>query len=198
MSSKKVVIWNGSKPENTVAKLIYESFDRALTKSGCETQTIQLDNVDIAPCKGCFHCWIKTPGECIRNDYGRETTRMFVQSDLLIAITPITFGGYSSILKKAFDRIIPSILPFFTRIQGETHHQARYEKNPRFLMIGILPQKHERKEEIFKRLFYRNVLNMHSLSNSVKIIYEDNFTKNNADNMVEEQLAKIGVNGNEK
>jgi len=198
MSTMKAVIWNGSKQENTVAELIYESFNQALTKSGCNTQVIQLDNVEIAPCKGCFHCWIKTPGECIRNDYGRETTKMFVQSNLLIAITPITFGGYSSILKKAFDRIIPSMLPFFTRIQGETHHQARYEQYPRIIMIGILPQRHERKEEIFKRLYSRNLLNMHSLSNYVKVVYEDDFNKNEADIMAVELLEKIGVNGNEK
>ena len=198
MSTKNVVIWNGSKPENTTAKLIFDSFKEALTKKGCKTQAIQLSEVNIAPCHGCFHCWIKTPGECIYKDYGRETTKMFVQSDLIITITPVTFGGYSSILKKAIDRIIPSILPFFTQIKGETHHEARYEKHPRFLMIGILPRKHERKEEIFKKLFHRNALNMHSPSHKVKIVYEEGFMKNSADNVVTELLQKNGVIGCEE
>ena len=45
--------------------------------------------------------------------------------DLVIYLTPVTFGGYSSELKRMVDHQIQNISPFFTSVQGEIHHQRR-------------------------------------------------------------------------
>jgi len=49
---------------------------------------------------GCFGCWNKTPGTCVMKDDSAKIAKAVVNSDLLIFLTPITFGGYSSELKK--------------------------------------------------------------------------------------------------
>ena len=85
-----------------------------------------------------------------------------VHSDLIIYITPIVFGGYSSILKKALDRQISRVLPYFTKIDGEVHHKKRYEKEQSLLSIGILNTPDAEKEEVFKTLVARNSINMWS------------------------------------
>ena len=86
--------------------------------------------MEIRPCIGCFGCWVQTPGECLIDDAARQIAPAIIGSDLVIYLTPVTFGGYSSELKKALDRCICLILPFFTKIDGEMHHKPRYDRYP--------------------------------------------------------------------
>jgi len=46
-------------------------------------------------------------------------------SELVVLLTPITFEGYCSELKKAVDRVIPLILPYFLFVRHEVHHIRR-------------------------------------------------------------------------
>ncbi len=58
------------------------------------------------------------PGECARDDDGRRVAREVIRSNLAVFLTPVTFGGYSSVLKGAVDRLIPLGSPFFARVGG--------------------------------------------------------------------------------
>ena len=59
-----------------------------------------------------------------------------VTSDLMVYLTPVTFGGYSSMLKGMVDHLIQNVSPFFARLDGETHHRKRYKNNPDLLAVG--------------------------------------------------------------
>ena len=133
-----------------------------LSSIGWDVESLILHEMKIAYCVGCFECWVKTPGECRFNDDGREIARQFIQSDLIVCLTPVTFGGYSAELKKALDRIICLILPFFMKINGEVHHKKRYDNYPCLLGLGVMPQKDKQSEQIFTTLVRRNSINMHS------------------------------------
>ena len=133
-----------------------------LKNLGYEVTGLTLRDKEIAPCLGCFGCWIKTPGTCVIDDDGRDVVRMAVQSHLMVFLTRVTFGGYSSVLKKALDRIIPIISPFFMKIGGEIHHRPRYARYPSIVGIGILQQPDEESERIFKTLVKRNAVNVHA------------------------------------
>ena len=76
------------------------------------------------------------------------------------SLTPVTFGGYSSELKKALDHLAPNILPILARFGGETHHPMRYGRTPALAVFGILPEPDAECEKIFETLVRRNVLNM--------------------------------------
>ena len=131
-----------------------------------------LRDLEIAPCIGCYKCWTTTPGECIFDDEQRKIYSDIAKSDLIILITPITFGGYSSELKKGLDRFIPVLLPFFRKYNGETHHPSRSGKEWNLLGVGTLPSKDEEKEKIFRDLIRRNSLNMHSEGSSSEILFK--------------------------
>jgi multimeric flavodoxin WrbA len=133
-----------------------------LQDSGWEVQEFLLPDIQIADCLGDFKCWTRYPGTCAIEDANRDIARAVVQSDLVIYLTPVTFGGYSSELKKAVDHLIQNISPFFTKVQGETHHEARYKRYPRFLALGLLPQADAEGEGIFKFLIHRNAINMYA------------------------------------
>jgi hypothetical protein len=138
--------------------------ERSLEERGWTVLTHALRELDVAPCRGCFACWVKTPGVCIIDDMGREIAKAVVQSDLVVYITPVTFGGYSSVLKKAVDRLIPLILPYFRLIDGEVHHVKRYERYPRLLGLGIAERADTESERVFRTVVERNGINMHAPS----------------------------------
>ncbi len=156
----KAVILNGSGKEGEELESIYNIIVNELIGIEWEIESFILRDLKIAYCLGCFECWVKTPGVCRLNDDGREIARQFIQSDLSILFTPVTFGGYSAELKKALDRIICLILPFFMKTHGEIHHKPRYERYPRLMVVGVLPQADEESERIFKTLVNRNALNL--------------------------------------
>jgi len=156
----KALLLDGSLKKDLIIDKIYSSILEELEKKGFEVESIVLRDVNVAPCQGCFDCWIKSPGKCRTDDYGRDVAQKMVQSSLIIHFTPITFGGYSSELKKVIDRFIPTILPFFTKREGETHHLYRYTNRASIIAIGFLNEPDEEKELTFKELIYRNSLNM--------------------------------------
>jgi multimeric flavodoxin WrbA len=82
------------------------------------------------------------------------------RSDLTIYLTPVTFGGYSSQLKKVVDHLISLILPFFKTVDGETHHVPRYRKRPSLLVIGTMDQEDAESAAIFTALAEGNAINM--------------------------------------
>ena len=156
----KALILDGTKSNNSESTMIFDLMLEELKKLNWEVVSIVLEDKNIEYCTGCFGCWVQTPGECVIKDFEENVVRDMVHSDLIIYLTPIVFGGYSSILKKALDRQIGRVLPYFVKINGEVHHSKRYEKQQSLLSIGLLDKHDSEKEEIFKNLVARNAINM--------------------------------------
>jgi multimeric flavodoxin WrbA len=162
----KVLILDGCAMEAPTAAWLAE-FGRA---RGWAATTLALRGLQIAPCTGCFGCWLRTPGECVNDDDGRDMLRQLVQSDGVILLTPVTFGGYSSLLKRALDRSIPMISPFFATLGGETHHRRRYAHHPRMAMLGLTADDNPEEEQVFRTLAARNALNFHEPQPAVAVV----------------------------
>ncbi|MFW9942784.1 MAG: flavodoxin family protein [Candidatus Thorarchaeota archaeon] len=166
----KALLLNGSTTKDSEMDMLYSSLIEELKQNDFDVESILLRDVEVAACQGCFDCWVKTPGECKIDDSGREIAKKMVQTNLILHFTPITFGGYSSELKKVLDRFIPTILPFFTKRAGEIHHKQRYEKRASIIVVGFLDKPDKVKESVFRKLVHRNSLNMEAPSHNV-IIY---------------------------
>ncbi len=153
-------ILDGCAPRDRTAAAIREAAIKRLQETGFAVKHVCLPEIQIAPCAGDFKCWTSSPGICAIDDANREIVRGVVQSDLLLLLTPVTFGGYSSELKKAVDHFVPNVLPILARAAGETHHPLRYDRFPSLAAFGILPVPDEECERIFETLVRRNALNM--------------------------------------
>ena len=130
---------------------------------GLETAAFDLTQLEIKPCRGCFNCWLKTPGLCCTRDAMDDVVPRMAEADFQIMVTPITYGGYGFHLKKTLDRSIPVLLPFFEWIEGELHHPLRYKYGKRRVAaIGVLPEPDTESERIFHLLVRRNSINMHA------------------------------------
>jgi hypothetical protein len=168
MLAMNVVILDGSRDAQDGG--ILGRLAGALADLGHKTEILTLREKQIAPCLGCFGCWVKTPGECVVDDAGRDVARAIARCELLAYFTPVTFGGVSSELKKALDRMIPNISPFFARVSGETHHRTRYARPPRLLALGTLPAPDRAAEAVFKTLVERNALNLRSAHTAAAVV----------------------------
>lgn len=160
--NKNALILDGRIGEDAMADQLLAVVEAEMAERDWTVTLLRLSELDIAPCVGCFGCWVKTPGECVIDDAGRDVTRAIVQSDLIVYLTPILFGGYSYELKKAVDRSIPIISPLFRKIRGEVHHKKRYAQYPRVLALGWMDKLTEESDDLFHSVVERNAINMHA------------------------------------
>jgi len=166
------LILEGALPGDVATPAIARHLQQALMVAGWNAEIVALCEQKIAYCLGCFDCWTKSPGLCKIDDDGRTVTAAMLASDLVIYLTPLTFGGYSSELKKALDRSICLVSPFFTRIDGEVHHKARYDRYPAILGVGVATMPNAAQAAIFARLIERNALNLHAPAHAAVIVHD--------------------------
>ena len=188
----KALVLNGVGNNTQHLDRIGETIMRELRSLRWEAENLILRDIEIAPCMGCFGCWVQTPGICLIDDAAREVTRKIMGSDLVAYFTPITFGGYSSDLKKALDRSIGLISPYFTRINGEVHHEKRYNHAPKLLGVGIVHEPDEERERIFKTLIGRNAINMHNPAHAACVLYQSQ-SDSEIQGVVQRALSELGV-----
>jgi len=114
---------------------------------------------DIHACVGCFGCWLKTPGECVIDDKGREYAKAVRAHRDVAIISRLTYGGYSPSVKAALDRSIGNMLPYFSMRNGEMHHRLRYPPN-RFACYFYGEDISDRQMAIARRLVKANAINL--------------------------------------
>jgi len=156
-----VVILNGGRKNQTQLLSIQNILEQELRKLNLETKSYVMNEIEIISCTGCFKCWDTTPGICsgVSGDRGEEILKDIVNCSVLVLLTPITFGGYSSELKKIIERLLGTLQPGMQVIKGEAHHLQRYDTYPSFLAMGISENSDEEEEELFRTLVYRHSLN---------------------------------------
>ena len=170
MIDKKVIVLDGSgEGDEDLARLLPILINE-LRQSGAQVQTFALREIKLGHCIGCFGCWLETPGICVEADAGREIVQSIIRSEMTVLFTPVTFGGYSSELKKIVDRWIPLILPYFGNYYREIHHKPRYSSYPRLVAVGVQRHPDEGEANIFKAVVGRNAINFHAPSYAAEVI----------------------------
>ncbi len=158
----RAVLFDGAAGLRDMADPVVRALTPQLGALGYTTTRHDLSTLEIPECKGDFGCWTVTPGRCVHPGPHLDLARELIQSDLAVWLTPVTFGGYSSALKKQLDHCIPLISPLMTTVDGETHHEPRYERFPRLLVIGLMAAPAPSEARVFSRLVQRNVLNLYA------------------------------------
>lgn len=157
----KITILNGNPNADNIKFDNYLNNLSDLLESSQHTVAIlQLREMDIRYCIGCWRCWVKTPGECIVKDGSRDVCRECINSDLVLFASPVIMGFTSALLKKAHDKLIPLIHPYFELVQNEVHHLSRYDKYP---LMGLLLEKGNDADEedikIISDIYRRDAIN---------------------------------------
>lgn len=152
--------------------------ENRLQRAGAETRHYVLRDLSIGHCLGDLDCWVRTPGRCRIKDEGQEIERAVHDADVLALVSPVTFGGYSATLKRAVDRLIPLILPFFIKTADLTHHAHRYARLPKMVGIGVDDAPSAQRTQLFRAFVESNALNLGSPEWSSVVLGHDAATWN--------------------
>jgi len=185
------LLLNGAYADDPATEAVTTLATAELEELGATVAAIRLRTQRIGYCQGDFECWIKTPGVCRADDDSRDIARRFINSDLVVFLTPLAFGGYGSELKRAVDKLICLVSPFFETIRGEVHHQPRYPRYPRLLGIGVSATDDPEPARIFRTLVARNAINMHAPAHAAGVV--NGGAPNGARAEIRTLLSAVGV-----
>ncbi len=157
----KAVILNGSLPGKDDLFPIQRILEEELSDASVSLDTFVLRELNIRSCIGCYRCWDTTPGECFQKDDAPEIVKEVIRSGLVVFLTPLTFGAYSSELKKIIERMLGLLQPGQCLHNGETHHIKRYDRYPSVLAIALTDNRDVEEIRIFRKLGERHSLNFY-------------------------------------
>ena len=153
------LIVNGN-PEASGFDGYLEGFARGLEEKGHETKRIDLRDLELRFCTGCWSCWWATPGLCAIKDDMATVLPEIARADLVVWASPLILGNMSALMKKAQDRCIPIAHPYSKLSKGECHHRHRYARNADIgLIIGPTGEDTEEDIGIAREFFRRYSLN---------------------------------------
>ena len=166
------LVLNGARDARDFTNVVSEVVASVLEEGGWETVGYTLREMEIADCPGCGGCTFKTPGMCVLPDAANGIIAQMARSDLFVLLTPLTFGGFSSQLKKAIDRTMAMCIPVYHFYHGELHHVPRYPRPARLLGIAVTPTYDEESARVFDLLVKRTALNYHSPAHASGVLIE--------------------------
>ncbi|MGD0818956.1 MAG: NAD(P)H-dependent oxidoreductase [Methanomassiliicoccales archaeon] len=167
-----VLVLDGSWQPVPALENVKAELKERMADKGHQLEEIVLREKSMSRCTGCFDCWVKRPGLCVYEDDSQKVASCIANAQLMVMLTPITFGGYSSLLKNALDRQLPVLLPFFEKVQGELHHALRYESYPTMLVVGSIDKEDRLHENVFARLVKRNSVNGRAPRSNSLVVYD--------------------------
>lgn len=188
----KALILNGIKNKNNILlNSLTEGIHGELQKQKYIFDWVNLADKDIEYCTGCGYCGLKNPGRCAKQDDMVDIFPRMASSQLQVLISPISFGGYNSVLKKVLDRYSAMGLVTYTVYQGELHHPARYPNPVSFLSIGI--SNGSKNQEKTFRLVSDRIAICSFVKNSATIVINEDMTEKQVLNELKEGFASLGM-----
>lgn len=148
---------------------------------------VDLTRLKIANCVGCFGCWTKTPGRCVIRDDAVKVYPLIAQSETVLYVSRIKYGGYDTVMKTMLERAIPVQQAFIRIVNGETHHVQR-SVVPKDAVILAYGASDEEEQALFRQLIARNAHNMNFQSYRVLFCREDQVP-----DLVQTEVAKWGI-----
>lgn len=127
-----ILVINGSpKGERSNTLRLTNAFLDGLCNSqkDCSPTIERLDigQMSIHPCLGCFSCWKTTPGQCCLHDDMQIVLEKLLWADLTIWSFPLYYFSLPGKLKTVIDRQLPLSLPFMESHTEGGGHPSRYD-----------------------------------------------------------------------
>jgi multimeric flavodoxin WrbA len=134
----KVLAFNSSprKGKGNTA-VVLTPFIEGLRQAGAEVDLHYNCDLDIKSCKGCFNCWLKTPGVCAQKDDMQRLLPEMRDADVIVYATPVYSYGMNAQMKNLIDRMIVLAEPFMEVVAGRSRHVAgEDEKHHKIVLVS--------------------------------------------------------------
>ena len=132
----KVLVFNSSpRKEKGNTALILNPFIEGMCEAGADVDLYYNYDLKIKPCRGCFNCWLKTPGICSQMDDMQWLLPKMNDADVLVYATPLYSYGMNGQMKNLIDRMIVLAEPFMEVVEGRSRHIAGDGEKPRKIVL---------------------------------------------------------------
>lgn len=133
----KITIFNGSpRMERGNTHWMAREFSKGAESAGAEVENIFLASKTIYPCRGCFTCWTKTPGQCVIQDDMANLLSKCRGTEIVVFATPVYVDNVTGVMKNFLDRCVCSADPHFGKdANGECRHVLPSKAKPPKLVI---------------------------------------------------------------
>lgn len=122
----RILVINGSpKGDRSNTMQLTNAFLSGIGDS--EIRKVDLKDVTIRPCLGCFACWNKTPGKCCLGDDMQSVIDNMLWADVTVWSFPLYYFCVPGPVKNLMDRQLPMALPFMNAESESGGHPARYD-----------------------------------------------------------------------
>lgn len=123
--------------ETSKTELVLQNFLTGARRAGAVADTLYLRNYRIKHCRGCYNCWIKTPGKCVQKDDMTGTLfDRYLQADLVVLATPIYHATVNARMKLFVERTLPMADPLKMGPEAE-EMPHRFEKMPKVVALSV-------------------------------------------------------------
>jgi multimeric flavodoxin WrbA len=131
---------NGTHRKNGYTQHCADIFSTGMSSAGAQVESVELFSENIKPCLGCFHCWSVNPGVCIQNDSMKSVINSFLDSELVVFVSPLYAYTISSSLKIFMERTLQLIAPIITiTSSGRDRNSFRFpNKGPKIAAALIV------------------------------------------------------------
>lgn len=177
-----LVVGDASDTSNLGTK-VKQELKEFLQKKEHRVSAYDIQTQDMHYCTGCFSCWIRTPGECVFKDISYDINKAYIESDIAIFVSPVRYGCYTPAIRRTLDRMIPNVLPFFKKVNGEMHHAPRYEKYPDLVAFGYGEDITIEEAATFRSLCDANAINFQKTKANTYINRKETELKDNLNSL---------------
>jgi len=173
MSAVRVLALNGSPRAGAGAtSKLLKPLLAGMREAGAETELVNVRDLGLEPCIGCYSCWVQTPGECIHDDGMTRGLAAWSKADVVVIGTPVYHGSMTGLMKTFLDRLLPRYDPWLVpspHVEGATGHPARGPEPRRMVLVSPcgFPGLHN-----FDALVYtfRHIARMHGMTVAAEIL----------------------------
>jgi Multimeric flavodoxin WrbA len=129
----KLLILRSNPRKNGYTQRLTDLFVKGSQEAGADITDINLCDMDLKHCLGCYCCWLQTPGTCILKDDIGGLFQQFLDADTIVFSSPLNAYSVNSHLKVFLDRTLALAQPGFVMTpQGLVGNRLRYpEKWPK-------------------------------------------------------------------
>jgi multimeric flavodoxin WrbA len=132
----KVLAFNSSpRREKGNTAVVLTPFIEGMREAGAEVELYYNYDFKIKPCRGCFNCWLKTPGVCSQKDDMQQLLPKMRDADIIVYATPVYSYGMSGQMKNLIDRMMVLAEPFMEVAEGRSRHIAGAGEKPHKIVL---------------------------------------------------------------
>jgi multimeric flavodoxin WrbA/putative sterol carrier protein len=136
-----ILLLRANQRKNGFTQRLTDLFVKGVRDAGATPVERDLASLSIRQCKGCYGCWVTSPGVCVIKDDMAGILSDILDADIVVCATPLNAFSVSSHCKNVLDRTLPLTQSKFEQspsglVRNSLRYPDRWPKKMAALVVG--------------------------------------------------------------